>query len=324
MTITKTTLNKARKAKTQENESTDLIKLKFDINFVKNSFEYKQFTFTKRDLPLIEYMASEFVNDPEKNRAKDNDNIFRILRCLITNNWYEEVSDIHVDINGNLKNGQHTLDAVIQWFNQDETPKGASVVIGFKLGTSEDSMPYLDSSRPRNIDQNLTIKHGRETMPINKFMRDVIKFETRRTIHKIDPLNFGGARRINYYEMEDVVNKNQKLLNSLFGELGFPMSDFGGGMRYAIFRLGKKDLKLATEICDEIREVHMANSNKSPKPESDHCNKMEEHSLIEHIRSRKASAKQKEKVYDNPLIYTDVVDWILSKYSKVSNKVFLY
>ncbi len=68
----------------------------------------------------------------------------------------------------------------------------------------------------------------------------------------------------------------------------------------------------------------MANSNKSPKPESDHCNKMKEHSLIEHIRSRKASAKQKEKVYDNPLIYADVVDWILSKYSKVSNKVFLY
>lgn len=299
-------------------------KLKFELGFIQKTYSHKAFTFTAKDLPLIEYMASEFVNEPSGNRDKDNDNIYRILRCLQTGNWYPEVMDIHIDTDGVLKNGQHTLDAIIQWFNQEKTSSNASVVVGFKLGTDPSSMPYLDSARPRSVDQTLTIGNAKNQVSVNKFMRDVVKFETRHIVHDIDPLNYGGSRRINFYEMVDVVNKNTKILERLFGEIGFPGSDFGGGIRYALFKLGQKNLELAGEICDEIRKAHMDNSNISPKPESSHCNKMEEHELIEHIRSRKASAKQKEKTYDNPIIYTDVCAWITEKYSEVDSKTFAF
>ena len=300
---------------------------RFKRGFIRDSFQYKQVTFGQEDLNFLYILKSAEVNPAEGNRAKSNDNTFRLLRCMQQGEWFPEVLDIHIDTSGKLKNGQHTIDALYQHLSHAECPDYATITLGFKLGVNPDSMPYLDSCRPRSIHQNLTINHNGNDIGVNKHMKDVIKLATKEKIHQSDPMGYGGtSKAVNFFEMKEVVNEHEGILHALFTGSKFPRRDWNGGIRYMLFKLALVNLDLATQLSQDIRDVHEDNwsEDDDSRPESEYCDHVQEHDLIEHCRSKKYSDKFQARNYLTFNFYEDSVEWVLETYPEVKPETFSF
>jgi len=296
---------------------------RFDEDFIKNSFEYKLFTFGKDDLEFLRLLSSEVVNPPQKNRDKSNDNIDRLVRCMVKGEWFPEVLDIHIDPSGKMKNGQHSIDAVIQYLEKHDCPDDAKVTLGFKLGSNPKAMAYMDSCRPRSPMQTLAIEIDGNATLINKNMKDVIKFATKEKIHDFFPLRYGStSKMVNFFEIQETIDEYSELLVDLFGELGFPRQDWSGGIRYALFKLAQDHRELAVELSKEIRDVHAENWAESEPEMSDYVDLIKEHNILEHCRSIKYSKKYLAKRYVAPDYYDATVEWVLENHPEVEAKTF--
>lgn len=296
---------------------------RFEKDFVKKSFQYKQFTFGKDDLEFLRLLASETINPPQKNRDKSNDNIHRLVRCMVKGEWFPEVLDIHIDPNGRMKNGQHSIDALIQYLEQHDCPDDAQITLGFKLGSNPKAMAYMDSCRPRSPMQTLAIEIDGNTTLVNKNMKDVIKFATKEKIHDFFPLRYGStSKMVNFFEMQEVIDEYSELLVDLFGELGFPRQDWSGGIRYALFKLAQDHRELAVELSKDIRDVHAENWSESEPELSDYVDLNKEHDVLEYCRSKKYSKKFLAKRYIAPDYYDATAEWIVEHYPEVDAKTF--
>jgi hypothetical protein len=287
----------------------------FEENFVKDDYEYLPVTFTSEDLPLIEYMKSSEINS--NNRQKVADNVARLFRCLKAGIWYQENLDIHVAKEGHLMNGQHTLEAVAQFFLDANTPSGSEVPIGFKIGCNEDAMPYLDTQKKRTPEQNLMI----ENVLLNPTQKAIVLIEGKRVIHGKP---FGYSGQVNYFEYEDIIEDNKSILTDVFKDRvlsrDFPHKSIG----YALFLLAKENQELAEDIMNEICDSHsMENRGKSfadPK-------QLEEHLLVEMYRREKRdkidtmSSKTNRDCYRQEEFFPIAVDWLVSNHN-IDRKVF--
>ena len=185
--------------KLTEDESL-IISLQFDAEFKRENFEHKVVALTADDLPLINYMRSEKINN--NNRSKDVDNVKRLFRCLKGEAWHYETDDIKICSNGYLLNGQHTLEAISQYFNDASTSEGTEVLLGFKLGVSTGAMPYFDTQKKRSPEQNLKIKG----VALNPIQKQIVLAEGR---YSILGNPFPQRGQINYFEYENVIKANK-------------------------------------------------------------------------------------------------------------------
>jgi hypothetical protein len=301
-----TKLSESEKVETQEF---------FQENFVKDNFEYLPVTFTNEDLPLIEYMKSSEINS--NNRQKNSDNVARLFRCLKADKWYQENLDIHISKEGRLMNGQHTLEAMAQFFLDANTSSDAEVSIAFKVGCNEDAMPYLDTQKKRTPDQNLMI----ENVLLNPTQRAIVLIEAKRVIHG-KPFRQSG--QVNYFEYENVIEDNKNILENVFKDRvlsrDFPHKSIG----YALFLLAQENEELAEDIMNEICDSHsMKNRSKSfadPK-------QLQEHLLVEMFRREKRdkmdtmNSKTSRDCYRQEEFFPIVVEWLVSNHN-IDRKVF--
>lgn len=297
---------------------------KFAELFKKEDFDHFVYEFSSKDLPLVDHMRSEEVNDPSTNREKTSDNVKRLYRCLVAGEWHFESIDIMIDSNGILLNGQHTLEAVAQYLNHADTPKGAKVKLGFKVGVDSGAMPYLDTQKKRSPQQNLRIKHGDLDIRLNRTQENIVMTEGRRTIHG-QPFGKGGGGTVNFFEYENVIKKHSSMLDRIFGNKvlckDFPHKAIG----YAIFSLAKEDEELACEIMNDISDFH----NQTNRGDSEWCDKPQEHELVELFRKEKmkrenssyTSLKNARDGYRQEDFYPVVIDWVCENHD-VSRKIF--
>ncbi len=289
----------------------------FDETFTKNDYEYLQATLTKEDLPLIQHMKSSEVNS--NNRQKNSDNVKRLYRCLKANKWYHENLDILISIEGQLMNGQHTLEAIDQYLLDANTPSDAEIQLGFKIGCNEDAMPYLDTQKKRSPEQNLKIKG----VALNPTQKAVVLAEGKRVIHGKP---FGQSGQVNYFEYEDVIEENKSILEDVFEDRvlskDFPHKAIG----YALFLLAKEDQQLATEIMDEICEFH---SNENRGDSFADPSQLEEHRIVEVYRREKnkkmeavrKTSKTKRDCYRQEEFFPMAVDYLIENYN-IDQEVF--
>ena len=292
--------------------------LQFNEEFKRENFEHKVITFTADDLPLIDYMRSEKINN--NNRSKDADNVKRLFRCLKGGAWHFESDDIKICPNGYLLNGQHTLEAMSQYFNDASTPKDAEVLLGFKLGVSQGAMPYFDTQKKRSPEQNLRIKN----VALNPMQKQIVLAEGRNVILG-NP--FPKKGQINYFEYEDVIEANQGILDRVFDAVSlstdFPYKSIG----YALFLLAKKDEELAQELMDEIKSQH-SEALKANAPKSRYKVKVgKEHDLVElyreekHLKMSHMTSKTSRDCYRQEEFFPLAVDWLVENHN-IDRKVF--
>lgn len=253
-------------------------KIQFRKEFVKQVFEPKMYSFSEKDLPLIEYLSSEEVNS--NNRGKTDDNIRRLYRCLEADQWYPTANVLEISREGVLLNGQHTFDAMNQWFRTSKKAKGKKVSVVFFIGVDPNSMPYIDTAKKRSPHQNLKIKHKGTRISLNSIQKEIVITEGKRTIHGSP---FAKSGHVNFFEYENVIKKHSSMLTKIFSDRtfcsGFPKKAIG----YALFCLAKEDEELAESIMDEICKVH----NTKGRKKSRFGNFPEEHTLVELFREEK-------------------------------------
>ena len=290
--------------------------LQFDQEFKKENFEHKVVTFTSDDLPLIDYMRSEKVNN--NNRSKDADNVNRLFRCLKGGAWHFESDDIKVCSDGFLLNGQHTLEAISQYFNDATTPKDAEVLLGFKLGVSKGAMPYFDTQKKRSPEQNLNIKN----VALNPIQKQIVLAEGKKVILG-NP--FPKKGQINYFEYENVIEANQEILDEVFDAVSLSKDFPHMAIGYALFLLAKEDKELAQELMDEIKAKH-SESLKDETPRSRYNVKLgQEHSLVElfreekHLKMSHMTSKTSRDCYRQEEFFPIAVDWLVENY-KIDRK----
>jgi hypothetical protein len=129
---------------------------------------------------------------------------------------------------------------------------------------------------------------------------------------------------VNFFEMQEIVETHEKILHTLFTGSKFPRRDWSGGIRYMLFKLALVNLDLAEQLSEDIRQVHEDNwsEDEYSRPESEYCEHVQEHDLIEHCRSKKYSDKFQGKSYKVINFYDDAVDWVLENYSDIEGSVF--
>ena len=313
-------------AKSQQALAEVQAQVDFETRFVQDKFGHVVVNFSSKDLPLIDYMRSEKVNDPAKNRAKNADNIKRLVRCLEAGEWHFESIDIMIDSDGNLLNGQHTLEALFQHLSSAETPKNKRVKIGFKVGVNRNAMPYLDTQKKRSPQQNLRIKDGDLDISLNRTQEAIVLAEGRNVILG-QP--FFKSGQINYFEYERIIQKHSSMLNAIFGNRvlsqDFPHKAIG----YALFCLAKENEELANEIMDDIANTHINALKAKSAPMSEWKDELQEHELVEIFRREKfkrshgdykkfANARDGYRQED---FYPLVVGWIVENH-KIDRKVF--
>lgn len=295
---------------------------KFTKLFKKEDFGHFVYEFTSKDLPLINHMRSEEVNDPSNNRERTSDNVRRLYRCLVAGEWHFESIDIMIDSSGVLLNGQHTLEAVYQYLNSSDTPKDTKVKMGFKVGVSSDAMPYLDTQKKRSPQQNLRIKSGDLDIRLNRTQERIVMTEGRRVIHG-QPFRSTGS--INFFEYANVIKKHSSMLDRIFGNRIFCQDFPHNAIGYGVFCLAKEDEELAYEIMNDISDFH----NDADREDSEWCDKPQEHELVELFRKEKMkrknssynSLKNVRDGYRQEDFYPVVIDWICENYD-VDRKVF--
>ena len=292
----------------------------FDEKFVKNDYEYLSVTFTSEDLPLIEYMKSSEVNS--NNRQKVADNVYRLFRCLKAGVWYQENLDIHVAKEGYLMNGQHTLEAIAQFFLDANTPSDTEVPIGFKLGCNEDAMPYLDTQKKRSPEQNLVI----ENVLLNPIQKAIVLIEGKRVIHGKP---FGKSGQVNHFEYVDVIEENKSILEDVFKDRVLPNDFPRRAIGYALFLLAKENKGLAEDIMNEIsdfcKDENRGESMSAFKKDGSAFPK--EHELIELFRHEKnkkmksLKSKTDRDCYRQEEFFPVAVDWLVLNHN-IDRKVF--
>ena len=280
---------------------------RFKKEFVKPSLTYIVKKFKKTDLNLLNLMVGNDVNS--NNRKKTNDNIYNLYRCMKNGHWYEESNDVMVSADGILLNGQHTITAGVQFLKDADTPDDVVLNLSFKLGCRAESIGYADCGRTRDPLDSITLILNGKDKGINKFQRDVIKFQTKTHVHGHP---FKRQQKNSAFEYEATAHKYSDLLNNLFGEIGFPRKTWFGGIRYALFRLGLKDEELATQIVNEVRDEH---NDGSDDIKSIHCpNEKSEHDLIEFVRSVRYSAKHESEEWRPWDYYNQTIAWLEANY----------
>tara|TARA_Y100000310_G_scaffold255407_1_gene262843 strand:+ start:3179 stop:4207 length:1029 start_codon:yes stop_codon:yes gene_type:complete len=281
---------------------------RFEKEFVKPSLTYIVKKFKKTDLPLLNLMVNNEVNS--NNRKKSHDNINNLFRCMLNGHWYEESNDVMVSSDGILLNGQHTITAGIMYLGNHKTPDDAVLNLSFKLGCRAESIGYADCGRSRDPLDSITLVLNNKNKGINKFQRDVIKFQTKAHVHGHP---FRRMQKNSAFEYEATAHKYSDLLNNLFGEIGFPRKTWFGGIRYALFRLGLEDEELAIQIVNEVRDEH---NDGSDDIKSIHCpNERSEHDLIEFIRSVRYSAKHENEEWRPWDYYNQTIVWLEANYA---------
>lgn len=318
--------NKKLSKKTEEALNELQGQVDFENQFIKKDFECKIFEFTKKHLPLINHMRSEKVNDPTNNRDKTKDNVLRLFRCMKAGHWKPQANVLHIDPQGLLLNGQHTLDAAALYFNDATTLKDAKLSIVFFLGSDRDCMPYLDTQKKRLPHQSLRIKEGDLQISLNRTQEAIVLAEGRNTILGSP---FAPKGQINFFENENVVKKHSSMLSSIFGSRvlcqDFPHKSVG----YALFALAKVDEELASEIMDDICNHHSEALKAKSAPLSKWKNSVKEHDLIEQFREEKfritnlavSGGMNKRDGFRQEDFYPIAVNWIVTNY-KVDGKVF--
>jgi hypothetical protein len=292
--------------------------LHYEQEFKREIFEHKVVALSNDDLPLIDHMRSEKINN--NNREKNSDNVKRLLRCLKAGEWHFESIDIMVCSDGYLMNGQHTLEAISQYFNDATTPKDAEILLGFKLGVNQKAMPYLDTQKKRSPEQNLKIKD----VAVNRTQKEIILAEGRKVILG-QP--FGKRGQINYFEYENVIKKNQGILNRVFDNISLSMDFPHKAIGYALFSLAKKDEELAKEIMDDICAEHSESLKDKAVISRYNTKYCKEHDLVELFREERhrkmagLSSKTDKDCYRSEEFYPLVVDWLVEKHN-VDRKVF--
>ena len=290
-------------------DSQDKIKAikRFKKEFVKDKLTYVVKNFKKTDLILLKQMIGNDINS--NNRKKSNDNIYNLYRCMKNGHWYEEANDIMVSSQGILLNGQHTITASINYLKDADTANDAILPLSFKLGCRAEAIGYADCGRMRDPLDSITLILNGKNKRINKFQRDVIKFQTKTDVHEHP---FRRMQKNSAFEYEQTAHKYSELLDELFGEIGFPRTTWTGGVRYALFRLGLEDKDLARQIVDDIRDEHNDGSDDN---KSIHLpNERAEHDLIEFIRSVRHSAKHENEEWRPWDYYNQVVIWLEDNY----------
>lgn len=295
-----------------------VIALQFEQEFKRENFEHKVVTLTADDLPLIDYMRSEKINN--NNRSKDTDNVKRLFRCLKGGAWHYESDDIKICPDGYLLNGQHTLEAISQYFNDATTEEGAEVLLGFKLGVSVGAMPYFDTQKKRSPEQNLKIKG----VALNPIQKQIVLAEGR---YSILGNPFPQRGQINYFEYEDVIKVNQGVLDRVFDAVSlstdFPYKAIG----YALFLLAKNNEELAQEIMDDIKAQHSEALKDGSTKSRYKVNLGQEHSLVElfreekHLKMSHMTSKTSRDCYRQEEFFPIAVNWLLENY-KIDRKVF--
>ena len=318
--ITKT---KTKKINSSIQSDRDKIKAKiqFQKEFVKQDLQVKRYTFTEKDLPLIEYFSSEEVNS--NNRGKTDDNTRRLYRCLDASKWHAEACLIMISREGVLMNGQHTFEAFNQWFRTSKKSKCKKISAIFLLGVHSDAMPYIDTAKKRSPHQNLRIKQGGVNVKLNRIQEFIVLTEGKRVIHGSP---FARSGQVNFFEYEDVIKKHSSMLTSIFSDRSF-CSDFPlKAIGYALFCLAKEDQELAESIMDDICKK---NDRKDGVMSKYSPSKSKQHELVELFREEKAlretQAYQKLKNvrdgYRQEDFYPLVVDYLVKKH-KINSKVF--
>lgn len=286
---------------------------KFEALFVKDAFDYFTYDFKAEDLPLLDYMRSSDVNNPEKNRAKNDDNVKRLYRCLKAGEWYFESIDILINKNGELLNGQHTLEAINQFLLDASTPRKTSVKVGFKVAVNSKAMPYLDTQRKRTPEQNLRIKQGGVNYQLNKAQHEIVIREGKRLVHGSA---FGSMGVVNFFEYDSVIKKHSKMLNNVFGNRSFCQDFPHVAISFPLFTLAKEDEELANTILDEICNFR----NQGDSERSDYKDAPKEHEVIEEFRRLKfikmnnMTSKTSRDCYRSEEFYPVFVDWLVENY----------
>lgn len=286
---------------------------KFEALFVKDDFDYFTYNFKAKDLPLLDYMRSSEVNNPEKNRAKNDDNVKRLYRCLKAGEWYFESIDILINKKGELLNGQHTLEAINQYLLDADTPRNTSVKVGFKVAVSSEAMPYLDTQRKRTPEQNLRIKQGGVNYQLNKAQHEIVIREGKRLVHGSA---FRSKGAVNFFEYDKVIKKHSKMLKNVFGNRSFCQDFPHVAISFPLFTLAKQDEELANSILDEI--CNFRNQGKCER--SDYKDAPKEHEIIEEFRRLKfikmnnMTSKTGRDCYRSEEFYPVFVDWLVKNY----------
>lgn len=307
------TQSKNRTASLQANKNKITAEIQFNKTFKRKKFRYFSYNFSVKDLPLLDHMRSDQVNDPSRNRSKADDNTKRLFRCLKAGEWYYECEDVKFNPQGELLNGQHTLDAVSQYLLDAKTPKGTKVTIGFKLGMRSEAMPYLDTQKKRSPHQNLRIKQGGIDIRLNRAQEYIVLTEGKNVVHGSP---FAKRGMVNFFEYNNVIKKHSSMLNEVFGNRVF-CSDFPHiAISYALFSLGKEDQELAKTIMNEICNFR----NQGDSEKSDYKNALKEHPIIEEFRRRKfikmnnMSSKTGRDCYRSEEFYPEAVNWLVDNY----------
>ena len=321
MTTTARRVTKKKVAKSkgitslQANKDKITAEIRFKKDFVRKGFRTKEYSFIEKDLPLIDHMSSGEVNS--NNRSKSHDNVKRLYRCLEANQWHEGASVVCISNEGVMLNGQHTFDAISQWFRTSKKAKGKKVPVVFLLGMDPNSMPYIDTAKKRSPHQNLRIKQGEEDIKLNRAQEYIVLTEGKNSVHG-SPFSKGKA--INFFEYDNVIKKHSSMLSRVFGDRVF-CSDFPHiGISYALFCVAKEDEELANTILDEICDIHNESNRELSKWYPYKKQILVEHELIEKFREEKhlkmsgMTSKTGRDCYRAEEFYPLAVNWLVEKY----------
>lgn len=323
-TARKVTKKKVAKSKgitsLQANKDKVTAEIKFNRTFKKANFKFFSYEFSVKDLPLIEHICSQEVNS--NNRVKSDDNTRRLYRSFLANEWYPEASIIAVSKQGELINGQHTFDAMNQFFNTSKATKNKKVLVHFFLGVNPKAMPYWDTAKKRSPHQNLTIKHNGYDIGLNRIQKEIVLTEGKNIIHGSPFVRFG---QVNFFEYENVIKKHSSMLDRVFGNrvfcVDFPYKAIG----YALFCVAKEDEELADTIITEICDYH--NHSKQKFKLSDYKDALEEHPIIEEFRRQKMlkmkpmTSKTSRDCYRAEEFYPKATKWLSANYD-IDSKIF--
>lgn len=323
-TARKATKKKVAKSKDttslQANKDKVTAEIQFNRTFKKANFKFFSYEFSVKDLPLIEHICSKEVNS--NNRAKSDDNVWRLYRSLLADKWYPEASIIAISKKGELINGQHTFDALNQFLSTSKVPKNKKVLIHFFLGVNPEAMPYWDTAKKRSPHQNLTIKHNGHHIGLNKIQKEIVLTEGKNVIHGSP---FARSGQVNFFEYENVIKKHSSMLDRVFGDRVF-CSDFPyKAIGYALFCVAKEDEELANTILDEICDFRNQGNRAITRYYPIHKQIPEEHELIEKFREAKMckmnnmTSKTGRDCYRAEEFYPEATEWLVANYDIDSN-----
>tara|TARA_Y100000389_G_scaffold195155_1_gene226102 strand:+ start:456 stop:1424 length:969 start_codon:yes stop_codon:yes gene_type:complete len=282
-------ISKTRTAKSNYTQSLktlesylDSFKREFTTTMV---MDYGDTVISIRNVIITPSLATKILEDHNnRNRKKNNNNINYLAKQVVNDNWIANGETITFDINGDLNNGQHRLEAVIK----TDTPMEALVVTNLSL----EAFKTIDTGSLRSGSDVLSIEGVSNSTHMSAMVKFIFAFKMgkysanrhhHRTLSNTELIDY-------YYELdEEKLYKAFQFYNKVrTGNSNIITPTYISGFYYLLNEIdGEKSEQFLTMLCQGINLTQdspvMALRNKLIRAKVDKNYKLTNEELLKNL-----------------------------------------